>query len=105
MKHCLQSCAEQPAQQGIPLRALLGWLIYKLDQHRASTIDAKHILIELAKDEHRLHRMKIMVDVADALLEEEISTEGQIDKLVLTQCLPLCAKEVAATKDALKAVA
>ena len=61
-------------------------------------------MCELAEAEHRLFRLKKMVDKADALHErQELQLESQIDKEVLHECLLLCSVEVA-KKTTLKAV-
>ena len=85
-------------------------MISKLDNlnsadHRASINEAKEVLYALAKDEHRLRRMNILVDRANAIHEKQMSIEKQIDKSVLNECLPLLAKEVEAKKNALKDIA
>ena len=62
-------------------------------------------LCALANAEHRLFRMRAMVDKADALSEEgEFSAEEQIDNGVLHGCLYMYTSEVAETKNALKAL-
>jgi hypothetical protein len=103
------SSAEQPDQQGIPLEVLLGALIVKFDnlksgEHRNSMSAAIKLLYEWATDEHRLHRMNLLVEVANTNNEEQMPFEHQIDKWVLNDCMPLIAKEVDAKKRALQYV-
>ena len=105
------SSAEQPDQQGIPLEVLLGALIVKFDnlksgEHRNSMSAARKLLYEWATDEHRLHRMNLIVEFANTMYqnEEQMPIEHQIDKWVLNDCMPLIAKEVDAKKRALQYV-
>jgi len=111
IRHRFASSAEQPDQQGIPLEVLLGALIVKFDnlrsaEHRNSINAANKLLYEWATDEHRLHRMNLIVEFANTMYqnEEQMPIELQIDKWVLNDCLPLIAKEVEAKKRALKYV-
>ena len=104
------SNAEQPAQQGIPLEVLLGWMVSKFDNlksadYHARMNEAKELLHALAQDEHRLHRMQILVEKANGLNEQGMPVEKQIDISVLNECLPLLAKEVETEKNALKDIA
>ena len=93
------------------MEVLLGALIVKFDnlrsaEHRNSINAANKLLYEWATDEHRLHRMNLIVEFANTMYqnEEQMSIEHQIDKWVLNDCLPLIAKEVEAKKRALKYV-
>ena len=101
--------AEQPDEQGIPLEVLLGALIVKFDNlkcgpHRNSMSVAIKLLYEWAIDEHRLHRMNLLVGLANTNDEEQMPFEQKIDKWVLNDCMPLVAKEVDAKKRALQYV-
>ena len=105
IKQALHDSAEQPVQKGIRFEVLAGWLIHKCVQKQASIYRAKQKLCELAAAEHRLFRLKKMVDKADALHErQELQLESQIDKEVLHECLLLCSVDVAIKKGTLRAV-
>ena len=87
------------------MEVLTGWLILKCDFSGASVGKVMSALCALANAEHRLFRMRAMVDKADALSEEgEFSAEAQIDHDVLHLCLRMCSSEVDQTKNALKAL-
>ena len=91
------------------MEVLLGALIVKFDnlkrgEHRNSMSAANKLLYEWATDEHRLHRMNLIVEVANTNNEEQMPIEHQIDKWVLNDCSPLIAKEAEAKKRALKYV-
>ena len=89
MRHSFQCSAEQPAPQGIPFRVLIGWLLFKCDSHSASVVNAKQLLYDLAKDEHRVFRVSKMVEKTDELNQDEMHPERQIDIEVLHECLQL----------------
>ena len=110
IRHRFASNAEQPAQRGIPLEVLLGWMVSKFDNlksadYHARMNEAKELLHALAQDEHRLHRMQILVEKANAINEQGMPVEKQIDISVLNECLPLLAKEVETKLNALKDIA
>ena len=105
IKHALHDSAEQPVQKELRFEVLAGWLIHKCVQKQAIIYRAKKTLCELAEAEHRLFRLKKMVDKANALHErQELPIESQIDKDVLHECLLLCSVEVDKKKATLKAV-
>ena len=105
MRAAFHNSAERPAPRGIPMEVLTGWLILKCDFSGASVGKVMSALCALANAEHRLFRMRAMVDKADALSEEgEFSAEAQIDHGVLHGCLYMYTSEVAETKNALKAL-
>ena len=110
IRHRLASNAEQPAQRGIALEVLLGWMVSMFDNlksadYHARMNEAKELLHALAQDEHRLHRMQILVEKANAINEQGMPAETQIDISALNECLPLLAKEVETKKNALKDIA
>ena len=87
------------------MEVLTGWLILKCDFSGASVGKVMSALCALANAEHRLFRMRAMVDTADALSEAgEFSAEAQIDHGVLHCCLHMYTSEVAETRNALKAL-
>ena len=103
MKAALHFSAVQPVSQGIPIEVLTAWLIFKCDHTGASIATVRNTLCDLANAEHRLFRMKGMVDKANALSEEEeFSEESQVDHRVLHECLQMCFLEVDQRKNALK---
>ena len=65
-----ESSAEQPASSAeprVPLVVLLGWLAEKIKSNGADIDDAKELLREFARDEHRLYRMKQLVATANSM--------------------------------------
>ena len=104
MRHAFECSAEQPVQRGIPFNVLIAWLLLKCESHSARVEDVKHILHELAQDEHGFFRVTQLVKKANELNEQEMSHEQQIDKETLHECLQLCSQEADRKKDGLKAV-
>ena len=87
------------------MEVLTARLILKCDLSGASVANEKHTLCDLANAEHRLFRMRAIVDKADALSEEqEFSAEADLDHDVLHLCLQTHSSEVDHTKNALKAL-
>ena len=103
MKHAFESSAEEPAQAGIPLDVLFGWVLEKCNQHNENIEDAKAMLRKLAEDAHYLFRIECFIRHVDVM--PNLGAEAQVDKLALNQCERLCFEEMSRTKDALKTIA
>ena len=105
MRAAFHNSAEPPVPRGIPMEVLTAWLILKCDLPGASIAVVKSTLCDLAYAEHRLFRMRAMVDKADASSDEqEFSADAEIDHNVLYECMRMCSSEVDQKKNALRAL-
>ena len=105
IRAAFHNSAEPPVPRGIPMEVLTAWLILKCDLPGKSIAVVKSALCDLANAEHRLFRMRAMVDKADALSDEqEFSADAEIDHNVLYECMRMCSSEVDRKKNALRAL-
>ena len=100
-----ESSADQPAliaEPRVPFDILLGWLGDKIASHGADMEDGKELLWELARDEHRLYRMKALAAQANSCDDAILSPEHRMDKAALNEVLPLVEQAAEASKKALR---
>ena len=102
IRHGFESSAEQPVQQGIPFIILIGWLLFKVQKQNVSVEGARDILFEMVHDEHRLFRITKMAHDISQTNEASMPPEMRIDKVIIEECMDLCATEADNIKNTLK---
>ena len=90
-----ESCAEQPAAVDhiTSLDILVSWLYDQADNHSVKVNEVKELLLQLIDAEHRLYRFKQILEKADAIPLEELTTENEADREVLREALILIVTE------------
>ena len=90
-----ESCAEEPAavDRITSLEILVSWLYDQAENHSVEVNEVKELLFQLIDAEHRLYRFKKILEKADAIPLEELTTEKKTDREVLREALILIVTE------------
>jgi len=95
VRFAFESCAEQPAaiDRITSLDILVSWLYDQAENHSVEVNEVKELLLQLIDAEHRLYRFKQILEKANAIPLEELTTEKIADREVLREALILIVTE------------
>ena len=87
VRFAFESCAEHPAAVDCvtSLDILVSWLCDQAENHSVEVNEVKELLLQLIDAEHRLYRFEQIVEKAEEIPLEELTTESEADKEILRE--------------------
>ena len=91
VRFAFESCAEEPATVDpiTSLDVLVSWLYDQAENHSFEVNKVKELLLQLIDEEHCLYRFKQILEKADAIPLEKLTTDQKADREVLREVLIL----------------